>query len=111
MKRWVLAATVALSVLSGCGTSPLQACKDRGAADCKKMWSCTNVAVKLGTDEASCVTSMDTLCSLTGGSCASGKAIDVAKATACTADIQSASCDQYNAGSYKAANCDAAKCQ
>ncbi|MBL9037443.1 MAG: hypothetical protein JNG84_02905 [Archangium sp.] len=106
-------AVITLSTLftTGCGTSPLDACKGRVAADCKKMWSCPGVSVKLGNDEASCTSSGEALCTLaTSGTCKNGP-YDTAATTGCTADIQAASCEQYTAGTFAMANCDKSTCE
>lgn len=109
MKR-VIKALWALALVVGCGTSPTQACKDQGNAECQKMWSCTGASLKIGKDEASCVSTYDSLCQLGGGACPNGSSVDVLKMTACASDTEKASCDDYKSGTYKAANCAAAMC-
>ncbi len=74
------------------------------------MWSC-NSPVKIGNDEASCITSYDSLCQLAAAGCPTGKTQDLSKVPACISDTANATCAEYNAGSYRAANCDAVKCK
>ncbi len=107
MLRFVLPSLLA-TLAVGCGTSPLQACKDRGAAECKKMWTCTDAVVKLGKDQADCVSTYDNLCTLSSGGCLNGKSIDTGKLVACTADVEAATCDAYK--TLNSANCAAVKC-
>ncbi|MFZ5469633.1 MAG: hypothetical protein ACOZIN_09365 [Myxococcota bacterium] len=105
-----LAGALAVAALgAACGTSPVQACKDQGVAECKKMWSC-DAAVKLGSDEASCITTYAGLCEgfAKEGKCEGGKTMDLGRVVACTADIEKASCDEYKSGTFRAANCEAA---
>ncbi len=113
MKRFSLAVVAMVSVLfNACGTSPLQACKDQSAVECKKMWSCPGSPLKLGSDEATCVSFFNALCTqVENGQCPKGGAYPIDKVVACTADIEKQTCEQYVSGTAQSENCKAAECK
>lgn len=93
-----LTALLAFAFLAACGPSPEQVCKDSVAADCERMWTCGS-SVKVGSDAASCSSSLGALCGLASGS----SSTDLTAAQKCTADTKAQSCDAYKAG--KPASC------
>jgi hypothetical protein len=87
-------------VAAACGSAavtPEQACRDDAPITCEKMWTC-DAAVKIGNDQASCVTQTQSLCALAAGGCSDGKTYSAAKAAECTSAKKAQSCDQYKAG-------------
>ena len=94
MKRFIVAAFSLFVV--GCGVSPEQACKDDAPVTCEKMWTC-NAAFKIGTDQASCTTQTQALCTLSAGGCQNGKTYHADKALTCTDAKKAQTCEQYNA--------------
>ncbi len=110
--RFALVSSFALLV-TACGTSPQQACKDISATLCNKLYTCNTGAaldaVKLafGATEADCVTAQVATnnCDNTGTNCASGKTYDAVAATTCVNDLRNLSCSQISSGMTTTSSC------
>jgi hypothetical protein len=99
-KLALLALSVASLALSACGgLSPQSACEQQATPLCEKMWTCSGGSgLKIGSDQASCVTQYKSLCALAAGGCSDGKTFDSAAAQSCITDLKAQTCDQYAAG-------------
>jgi hypothetical protein len=100
MIRFTALIAALFAALAACGpaaVTPEQACRDDAPVSCEKMWTC-DAAVKIGDDQASCVTQTQSLCALAAGGCQSGKTYSSAKAAECTQAKKAQTCDQYKAG-------------
>ena len=95
---FVVAAALSLLACGAAPLTPLTACEDQIDAQCEKMWTCPNAAVKVGKDQASCKTQYKSLCALTASGCESGKTFDANNAAACGPALKAQTCDQFAAG-------------
>lgn len=101
MKR-LFTAIATICTLAACGPTPQSVCDDQAAAFCEKMWGCEgSQGLKIGSDQATCVTQSQALCSL-----ATSGTYDLAKEEQCTAALKAQTCEQYKTAQPSSCNND-----